>query len=80
MYGWIWNHLPGNAALKSLCALLLLGLVGWALWFKVFPWAEPLLPFGDVTVDGTSNDGGNTVDENNPTAPPQTGAPTTAGG
>ncbi|GAA0272117.1 hypothetical protein [Cryptosporangium japonicum] len=76
MYGWIWDHLPGNAALKSLCALILIGVVGWALWFKVFPWAEPLLPFGDVTVDGT----GQTVDENNPTAPAETGAPTTAGG
>jgi hypothetical protein len=84
VYGWIWKHLPGNAALKSLCALILLGVVGGALWFKVFPWAEPLLPFGDVTVDGTGNDGSNTVDENNPTAPAttptETGAPTTAGG
>ena len=76
MYGWIWDHLPGNAALKSLCALVLVGALGWTLWFKVFPWAEPLLPFGDVTVDGT----GNTVDQDNPTAPPTTGAPTTAGG
>lgn len=75
MYGWIWDHLPGNAAIKSLCALILVGMLGWALWFKVFPWAEPLLPFGDVTVDGT-----NTVDQNNPTAPPETSAPTTAGG
>ena len=23
------------------------------LWFVVFPLAEPLLPFGDVTVEGT---------------------------
>jgi len=76
VYGWIWAHLPGNAALKSVCALVLVAALGWLLWFKVFPWAEPLLPFGDVTVDGTTTDGGNTVDETNPTAP----APTTAGG
>ena len=50
MYGWIWDHLPGNAAVKSLCALMLVVGVAALLWFVVFPWAEPLLPFGDVTV------------------------------
>jgi hypothetical protein len=53
VYGWIWAHLPGNAAVKSLCALALIAGFGALLWFVVFPWAEPLLPFGDVTVDGT---------------------------
>jgi hypothetical protein len=50
MYGWIWERLPGNRALKSLCALVLVAAVAALLWFMVFPWAEPLLPFGDVTV------------------------------
>ncbi|SHN46802.1 hypothetical protein [Cryptosporangium aurantiacum] len=54
MYGWIWDHLPGNVAVKALCALALLATVLWLLWFVVFPWAEPLLPFGDVTVDGST--------------------------
>ena len=61
-----------NAAVKALCSLVLLAAFVWVLWFVVFPWAEPLLPFGDVTVDGT----GNTVDQTNPTGP----TPTTAGG
>ncbi|GAA3393827.1 hypothetical protein [Cryptosporangium minutisporangium] len=80
MYGWIWDRLPGNVALKSLCALVLVGAVGWLLWFKIFPWAEPLLPFGDVTVDGTTTGGSDTVDESNPASPPASEAPTTAGG
>jgi hypothetical protein len=52
MYGWLWRTLPGNTALKALQSLVLLVGVLALLWFVVFPWAEPLLPFGDVTVDG----------------------------
>jgi hypothetical protein len=52
MYGWIWRTLPGNGFAKLVCSLLLLAGVLAVLWFVVFPWAEPLLPFGDVTVDG----------------------------
>ncbi len=52
MYGWIWRHLPGNTLVRAVLALaLVLGLV-YVLFQYVFPWAEPLLPFGDVTVDG----------------------------
>ena len=52
MYGWIWRHLPGNTVVRSLIsALLVLGVV-YLLFQYVFPWAEPLLPFNDVTVDG----------------------------
>ncbi|MBP0453686.1 MULTISPECIES: hypothetical protein [Streptomycetaceae] len=52
MYGWIWRHLPGNTLVRAFISLLLvLGLV-YLLFTYVFPWAEPLLPFGDVTVDG----------------------------
>ncbi len=55
MYGWIWRHLPGNAwARSALCLVLALAVV-YVLFQYVFPWAEPLLPFNDVTVD--SNDG-----------------------
>ncbi len=43
MYGWIWNHLPGPLAVA-----LALGFVA-LLMFVVFPWAEPLLPFNNVT-------------------------------
>ncbi|GAA0663177.1 hypothetical protein GCM10010193_13180 [Kitasatospora atroaurantiaca] len=51
MYGWIWRHLPGNALVRAILALLLVLGVVYVLFQYVFPWAEPLLPFGDVTVD-----------------------------
>ena len=51
MYGWIWRTLPGGLPGKLLGSLLLLlGAVA-LLFFVVFPALEPLLPFGDVTVD-----------------------------
>ncbi|MGW0602490.1 hypothetical protein [Streptomyces sp. NPDC002644] len=51
VYGWIWRHLPGNTWVKALLALLLVLATVYVLFQYVFPWAEPLLPFGDVTVD-----------------------------
>ena len=51
MYAWIWRHLPGPTAVKSLTALVLVLAVVALLLFVVFPWVEPLLPFNDVTVD-----------------------------
>jgi hypothetical protein len=51
MYGWIWRHLPGRTWSKALLALLLVLAVVALLLFVVFPWAEPHLPFNDVTVD-----------------------------
>lgn len=56
MYGWIWRHLPGNAWLRALLSLALVLMVVYVLFQYVFPWAEPLLPFNDVTVDGASPD------------------------
>jgi hypothetical protein len=53
VYGWIWDRLPGNGGIKAFLSLVLIAVLGLLLWFYVFPWAEPLLPFGDVTVDGT---------------------------
>ena len=50
MYGWIWRHLPGGLAGKTAGALLLFLCVVALLFFVVFPAVEPLLPFGDVTV------------------------------
>jgi hypothetical protein len=52
MYGWIWRHLPGNTAVKAACAATLGVLVVLLLFLVVFPWVEPRLPFGDVTVSG----------------------------
>ena len=52
MYAWIWRTLPGPFALKLAEALLLLAAVLALLFFVVFPWAEPRLPFNDVTTVG----------------------------
>jgi Fe2+ transport system protein B len=51
MYGWIWRHLPGNLWVKAFISLVLVLAVVYVLFQYVFPWAEPLLPFNDVTVD-----------------------------
>jgi hypothetical protein len=49
LYGWIWRHLPGPVPVKVLGALALVLVVLALLFFVVFPWAEPRLPFNDVT-------------------------------
>jgi hypothetical protein len=49
MYGWIWRHLPGPLYLRIIEAtVLVLGIVA-LLMFVIFPWAEPKLPFNNVT-------------------------------
>jgi len=49
VYGWIWRHLPGPTAVKvAEAVVLVLGVVA-LLMLVVFPWAEPLLPFNQVT-------------------------------
>ena len=50
MYGWIWRHLPGGTASRTVLALLLRTAVAGLLLFVVFPWVEPRLPLNDVTV------------------------------
>lgn len=51
MYGWIWRKLPGGAKAKTAeCFLLFLAVVA-LLFFVIFPYVEPRLPFNDVTVD-----------------------------
>jgi hypothetical protein len=52
MYSWIWRHLPGVTTSKTVLSLILVAAVAALLLFVVFPWAEPHLPFNDVTVDG----------------------------
>lgn len=51
MYGWFWRSLPGPLPVRLLLAALALALVVAVLFLLVFPRVEPLLPFGDVTVD-----------------------------
>lgn len=50
MYTWIWRHLPGPLALKTLQALLLIAAVCALLLFVVFPAVEPHLPIDRATV------------------------------
>ena len=51
MYVWLWRVLPGGLVGKLLGCLVLLALAVLLLFFVVFPAVEPVLPFGDVTVD-----------------------------
>ena len=50
MYVWIWRHLPGGIAGKLLGSLVLVAGAVAVLFLVVFPWAEPRLPFNQVTV------------------------------
>ncbi|MFI6331333.1 hypothetical protein ACIBBG_23885 [Micromonospora chersina] len=62
MYGWIWRKLPFGLPGKLIGSVLLAAATVALLWFVVFPWAEPLLPFDDVQVTQDSgvpgDDGG----------------------
>ena len=53
MYAWIWRSLPGGLLGKLAGSLLLLTAAVALLLLVVFPAVEPLLPLGDVTVDGS---------------------------
>ena len=54
MYGWIWRKLPFGVWGKLTGSLGLIAATGALLWYVVFPWATPLLPFDDVQVGTTS--------------------------
>ncbi|MEU8136168.1 hypothetical protein [Streptodolium elevatio] len=56
MYAWIWRHLPGNVWVRIAISLVLVLAIVYALFNWIFPWAEPMLPFSDVTVDGGNVD------------------------
>ncbi|MGI5212513.1 hypothetical protein [Plantactinospora sp. CA-290183] len=71
MYGWIWRKFPLGLPGKLLGSLLLTAGVLALLWYVVFPWAEPLLPFDDVQVTQDSGvpSGGEPGVEEEPTEP-----------
>ncbi len=56
MYVWIWRRLPGGLPGKLAGSLLLLAAAVALLFFVVFPWVEPKLPWNHVNVGDT---GGN---------------------
>jgi hypothetical protein len=55
VYAWIWRTLPFGRWGKIVGSVVLSLAAAALLWFVVFPWAEPILPFDDVQV---STDGG----------------------
>jgi hypothetical protein len=51
VYTWLWRKLPGGTGIKvAECFVLFLAVVA-VLFFVVFPYVEPRLPFNDVTVN-----------------------------
>ena len=50
MYAWIWRKLPGGWQGKTAGSFALLLAALALLFFVIFPWAEPRLPFNHVTV------------------------------
>ncbi|MEV6303689.1 hypothetical protein AB0M02_30065 [Actinoplanes sp. NPDC051861] len=63
MYAWIWRKLPGNLWSRVSLSLVLVSAIGALLWYVVFPWATPLLPFDDVQVEaGTGQTDSGQVD------------------
>jgi hypothetical protein len=51
VYAWLWRRLPGPFAVR-LAITAVAGFAVIALLFAVlFPWAEPRLPFNQVTID-----------------------------
>ncbi|TDQ44587.1 hypothetical protein [Actinorugispora endophytica] len=67
MYGLIWRGIPGPWFVKLVVCLALVAGATALLWYVVFPWADPYLPFNDVTVGGTpASDGGAPAGEASP--------------
>jgi hypothetical protein len=60
MYVWIWRHLPGTLALKTLQVLLLVLVISGLLLFVIFPWVEPHLGLNDPAVSGGGGHSGST--------------------
>jgi hypothetical protein len=74
MYAWIWRKLPFGLAGKLAGSVVLVAVVGSLLWYVIFPWATPLLPFDDVQVGtGTEQQGPAEQDPN--VIPGEEGAP-----
>ncbi|GIE96383.1 hypothetical protein [Paractinoplanes rishiriensis] len=65
MYAWIWRKLPFGLWGKLTGSLGLVAATGLLLWYVVFPWATPLLPFDDVQV-GSGTEQQTPADPNDP--------------
>jgi cytoskeletal protein RodZ len=76
MYAWIWRKLPFGLWGKLTGSLVLVAVVGALLWYVIFPWATPLLPFDDVQVGSGSQQGPAQEDPNAVTSNPVDGPDT----
>jgi hypothetical protein len=72
MYAWIWRKLPFGLWGKVTGSIVLAATVGVLLWYVVFPWATPLLPFDDVQV-GTGQQNGPAQEDPNAVIPSDEG-------
>jgi hypothetical protein len=70
VYGWIWRKLPFGLPGKLVGSLLIASAMVALLWYVVFPWAEPLLPFDDVQVTQDSGDPAGAMVPGDGEAPP----------
>jgi hypothetical protein len=75
MYAWIWNKLPFGRWGKVSTSVGLAVAVGLLLWYVVFPWATPLLPFDDVQVSTGTNQEGPAQQNPDAVVPDDTNAP-----
>ncbi|GAA2680808.1 MULTISPECIES: hypothetical protein [Actinoplanes] len=69
MYAWIWRKLPGGLWSRLTMSIVMLAAVGSLLWYVIFPWATPLLPFDDVQVGDTGQIDPNSVNPNSEVSP-----------
>jgi hypothetical protein len=74
MYAYIWRKLPFGRWGKLTGSIVLVTAVGVLLWYVVFPWATPLLPFDDVQVGTTTGQQDGPAQED-PNAVPSDDAP-----
>jgi hypothetical protein len=77
MYAWIWRTLPGGWPGKVLGSLVLLVGALALLFFVIFPFAEPRLPFNHVTV--TPGGGTSTTAPSPSLSPAATPSPAASG-
>lgn len=50
MYGWLWRHLPGPAAVRVVLLAVLAAAVLAVCFLWLFPALAPYMPFNDTTV------------------------------
>ena len=76
MYAWIWRKLPFGFWGKLTGSITLAAATTALLWYVVFPWATPLLPFDDVQVGtGTEQQSDGGSPDVLPSDHPDAGAP-----